>query len=139
MFEFKGNSTKIEENKSKIESILPKKQKQNSHYMKLIYGKKKNENENKNENKKEISIFGSKFKENNRKKLILIIKNKKCDLNEKISIEIKDNDHKIKTKFLDNIINLDSMFEGCTFLLKISNFNNIKKLKSMKKLFFGCL
>ena len=79
----------------------------------------------------EINIFGSKFVENNKKKIYQIINNKIFELKEKYKINKKDKIKKIKFKLLvnKNITNLSYMFYGCSklsFIPDISKWNNKK-------------
>jgi len=90
------------------------------------------------ENNKQIQLFNKIFISNNIKIAKIIINNKQYELKEKN--ENKKLNLKIKIKFLDNIIYLDSMFENCKSLSSVDNLQNIntKYLKAIKYLFSGC-
>ncbi len=90
-----------------------------------------------NKSTKDIKIFNQKFILNNMKRSKIIINNKQYDLKEnKESIINKDS--KIRINFFDNIIKLNSMFEGCESLSSaLINFNT-KYLKTINNLFYGC-
>ena len=62
------------------------------------------------ENKKEIKIFNRKFILNNMKRAKIIIDNKQYKLKEVIE---SNKSFKMKIKFLDIIIKLNSMFDNC--------------------------
>ena len=83
-------------------------------------------------------IFDKSFISNNMKRAKMIINNKQYNLKEKIRNEKLI--FKIKIKFLDNIIYLNSMFRDCESLSSVYNFQNIntKYLKTIYDLFFGC-
>ena len=87
---------------------------------------------------KEIKIFGKLFVLNNIKIAKIIINNKQNELKEKIGNE--KHIFKIKIKFLNNIVYLNSMFENCQTLLSVNNFLNLnpKYLKEISYLFYGC-
>ena len=91
------------------------------------------------DNIKEIKIFNEKFIFKNKKKDIIIINNKKYELKGKF--ENKKQIFKIKIKFLDNILKLNSMFEDCKSLSYVHNFQylNTKYFKTMHNLFAGCI
>ena len=91
-----------------------------------------------NEYNKIIKIFNQEFISNNIKRSKIIINNKQYDLKENIIIE--NQILRIEIKFLDIIINLNSMFEDCKYLFSIHNFQNIitKYLKTIFNLFYGC-
>ena len=83
-------------------------------------------------------IFNKAFIENNMKRAKIIIKNKQYYLKENIKSKIKV--CKIKIKFFDNIIKLNSMFEDCKSLSSVHNFQYLttKYLKTIFNLFCGC-
>ena len=83
------------------------------------------------ENNKEIKILDNIFILNNKKRAKIIINNKLNELQE--NIEDEKQIFKIKIKFLDIIINLQSIFEKCKTLYSIHNFQNIntKYLKNI--------
>ena len=58
----------------------------------------------------------------------------------KENIETEKQSFKIKIKFLDNIIYLNSMFKDCETLFSIHNFQNLntKYLKTIHDLFSEC-
>ena len=61
-------------------------------------------------------------------------------MREKIENKIFNIKFKIKLKFIENMINLDSMFKKCEMLLRIENFSkfNTKYLKNLNCLFSQC-
>ena len=83
-------------------------------------------------------IFNKVFIENNMKRAKIILKNKEYYLKENINNENKI--VKIKIKFLDHIIKLNSMFEDCKSLSSVYNFQYFitKYLKEIFNLFYGC-
>ena len=85
-----------------------------------------------------IQIFHKKFISNSIKMSKIIINNKQYELKE--NIETKKNKLKIKIKFLDNILFLDSMFRNCKSISSIYNFQTlkIKYLKTIHNLFDKC-
>ena len=85
-----------------------------------------------------IKIFDKEFISNNIKRANIIINNKEYKL--KGNIENSEFKTFVKIKFLDNIINLNLMFEGCKSLSHIYNFQNLntKYLKTINGLFYGC-
>ena len=86
----------------------------------------------------EIKLFDKIFLLNNIKRAKIIINNKEYTLKEYILN--KKQVLKIKIKFLDNIIHLNSMFSGCTSLFYVYNFQNLntKYTKTICKLFKDC-
>ena len=90
------------------------------------------------ENNKGIKMFDSIFILNNIKIAKLIINNKQNDLKE--NIENEKQIFTIKIKFLDNLIDLNSMFKDCQSLLSVNNFQNLNTnyLKEISDLFYGC-
>ena len=91
-----------------------------------------------NENLKEIQIFTEEFISNNIKIAKIILNNKLYEL--KKNIENKKQIIKIKIKFLDIAIFLNSMFRDCKSLFSVQNFQNIntKYLKTIYDLFARC-
>ena len=85
-----------------------------------------------------INLFHPKFLLDNMKRAKKIINNKEYDLEK--NIPNKKRNFKIKIKYLDNAINLNFMFAGCSSLISVHNFQNLntKYLKTMKSLFHGC-
>ena len=72
---------------------------------------------------KEIKIFNDAFVSNNMKRAKIIINNKQYKIKENIENQLQS--VKIKIKFLDNIIKLNSMFSNCKSLYSIHNFKNL--------------
>ena len=70
-------------------------------------------------------IFNKKFILKNIKRAKIIINNKLNNLKE--NFENKNHISKIKIKFLDNILYLNSMFEDCKSLSSVYNLKNIIK------------
>ena len=87
-----------------------------------------------NESNKDIKIFNQKFISNNMKRAKVFINNKQYDLKENIESEI----NKIKIKFVDNIIYLNSMFKYCKSLSSVLLNLDTKYLKTIHYLFYGC-
>jgi len=89
-------------------------------YINIIYDinideyEDEDEDEDEDEVRNEISIFGSKFVENNKNKCKMIIDNKEYEITDKYNIE-KYNNNKlnIKLKGINNITNMSYMFDGC--------------------------
>ena len=116
-----------------LPTILKMYDKMNKNEIDLIYNIQNNE--------KEIKIFGKLFVENNKDLCKIIYNNKESDLTEKFDCkDIKDNILKIKLKGINNVIELDSMFEECSNLSNLSNFSNwnTSYVISMNKLFKDC-
>ena len=120
---------KKESSKKNLEIIYSKK------YIKKNIGKMIYKNI---ENIKEIKILNNIFISNNKEKARIIINNKQYKLKE--NIENIKQIFKIKIKFLDNIIFLNSMFRDCESLFSVYNLQNIntKYLKTIYDLFAGC-
>ena len=114
-------------NKNKEISFYKKFSKKN--IVKMIYKTIKN---------KEIKIVNKLFISENIKRAKLIINNKQYELKE--NIQSKKAISKIKIKFLDNIININSMFKNCESLSSVHNLKNLntKYLKEICKLFVEC-
>ena len=74
----------------------------------------------KTENMNENNILNKIFISKNIKRAKVIINNKQYDLKEKIDNKLNKDD-KIKIKFLDNIININSMFKDCESLSSVYN------------------
>ena len=92
-------------------------------------------------NEKEIQIFGDTFVENNKDLCKIVYNNKEYDLTTKFDCkDIKDNILKIKLKGINNVTDLESMFEGCSQLSPLSNFSNwdTTDVISMYRLFKNC-
>ena len=95
-----------------------------------------------NDNKKaEIQILGVNFVQRNFNKMIFIINNKKHRLASKYKIKSSDVSCKIKFLIINNISNLDSMYEGCCDLIKIkiNEVLDFSQVNSMEKMFYGCM
>ena len=64
-----------------------------------------------------IRIFGFYFVENNKNICKIIINDKEYELSERYNVKNNKNDElKIKLKGIDNVINMNSMFSGCSSL-----------------------
>ena len=87
---------------------------------------------------KEVKIFNDTFVSNNMKRAKMIINNKQYKIKENTQNLIQS--VKIKINFLDNIINLNSMFSNCESLYSIHDFKNLntKYIKTIYNLFAGC-
>ena len=98
-------------------------------FYKLVYESYKKDIDS--QNKYKIRIFSRKFVNNNKSKCKLIYRNKEYDLKEYFEdIEQnynKEENIKIKLKFILNIVDLSKMFEFCNHLLSMSD--SIKKNK----------
>ena len=83
-------------------------------------------------------IFDKNFLSNNMKNAKIIINNRKYNLEENIGNEKQI--FKIKIKFFDNIIHLNSMFKDCKSLSSVYNFQNLntKYLRTIYDLFLIC-
>ena len=76
-------------------------------------------------NEKKIKIFGSKFVDNNKYLCKIIHNNKEYDLSEYFSCQDeKENILRIKLKGINNINDLECMFERCSQLSPLSDFSN---------------
>jgi len=119
-----------------------KKKESSNKYIKIIYYKRKKEkNIGKmifNNNNEKIKLFDKVFISNNIKRTKIIFSNKQYKVKE--NIENHKKNIKIKIKFLDNIIKMNSMFKECNSLISVINFQNIntKYLKTLYDLFNGC-
>ena len=91
-----------------------------------------------NENNKKIKILNKRFISNNMKRAKIIINNKLSNL--RGNIKNKSKFFKIKIKFVDNIIKLNSIFKECKSLYSVHNFKYINTiyLKTIYDLFYGC-
>ena len=97
----------------------------------LIYEKKSDYNEANN-------IFGSKFVENNKDKIELIINGEK---NELISeYKLKEGENKLEIIIKNKITNLEYMFYNCISLKNIEGlkFLDTKEIKNFSYMFSGC-
>ena len=109
-------------------------------YFYIIYNKnliKKNEAKmiyKTNGSNKDIKIFNQIFISNNMKRAKVFINNKQYDLKENIESKI----NKIKIKFFDNIIHLNSMFKDCQSLSSVLLSLNTKYFKTIHDLFYRC-
>ena len=90
------------------------------------------------EKNKEIQLLDIDFISDNKARSRIIINNKQYEL--KKNIESQKEYFKIKIKFLDIIIYLNSMFRDCESLYSVHNFQNINTiyLKGIYDLFDGC-
>ena len=80
----------------------------------------------------ETKIFGKKFVQFNKNKGIIIIKNKQKKLEEKLETNQKENYVSVKLKLLENIVDLNSMFKGCTTLYSISHISKLNEINEIK-------
>jgi len=89
------------------------------------------------ENNKEIKLFNKIFILNNYRKTKIIINNKKQHIfKEKINNNNNKN-VKVKIKFFDNILNLNSIFKDCESLYSFENFK-FSPIKNINEMFSGC-
>ena len=92
-------------------------------------------------NEDKIKIFGNKFVKQNQNLCKIIYNNKEYDLTEHFDCKnIKDNILKFKLKGINNVIDLESMFEGCSTLSHLSDFSNFDTsyVITMGNLFKDC-
>ena len=91
-----------------------------------------------NINDKEIKILNQIFISNNMRRAKIIINNKQFNLKE--NINNKNQFYKIKIKFLDYAIELNSIFEDCKSLSSVNNFQNLntRYIKTIYNLFSKC-
>ena len=87
-----------------------------------------------------IKILDKEFILNNIKRANIIMNNKEYKLKENLDYRELKTKYLIKIKFLDIIIDLNSMFKGCKTLSHIYKFQNLnaKYLKTLYCLFYGC-
>ena len=86
------------------------------------------------ENEKNINIFGIDFVENNKNKCKMIIDNKEYKITEKYNVQNYNNNKlKIKLKGIDNITNMNDMFDACSSLLSLPDFSKWNVNKVSKK------
>ena len=79
--------------------------------------------------KNNISIFGSKFIENNKNICTIIVNNKEYILSEIYNIINNNNNTlKIKLKGINNVVNMSYMFYGCLSLLSLPDISGILKM-----------
>ena len=99
-------------------------------YINIIYdinkkNKDEEEYEDEDEVRNEISIFGSKFVENNKNKCKMIIDNKEYEITDKYNIENYNNNKlNIKLKGINNITDMSGMFNGCSSLSSLPDISN---------------
>ena len=88
-----------------------------------------------------INIFGSEFVKNNKNICKMIIDDKEYEITEEYNAKSKViNKLNIKLKEINNITNMNDMFNGCSRLLSlpdISNWNTINAT-NMSHMFSGC-
>ena len=91
---------------------------------------------------KEISLFGSKFVENNNKSSFIMINRKISNLKEKYEINEGEKIKNLKVNlFMDKkITNVSEMFRGCLNLLTLSDASkwNTYNINDMSYMFSGC-
>ena len=79
--------------------------------------------------KDEINIFGVEFVENNKNKCKMVIDNIEYEITEKYNVKNYNNSKLIiKLKGIDNITNMNDMFDSCSSLISlpdISKWNTI--------------
>ena len=92
-------------------------------------------------NSKEIKIFGYDFVEQNKNLCNIIYNNQEYDLSTTFNCEnVKDNLLKIKLNGINNITVLNSMFQGCSQLSKLTDLSNLdtNNVIMMESLFKDC-
>ena len=91
---------------------------------------------------KNIHIFGYAFVGNNKNTCKMIIDNKEYELQQKYNVKNNNNNNILKIKLLgiNNIINMNSMFCGCSSLSSLPDISkwNINNVKDMRYMFCGC-
>ena len=93
------------------------------------------------QNKENINIFGKKFVENNKNKCRMIIDNKEYEISEKYNIKnYNKNKLEIKLKGINNVNDMECMFEGCSSLLSLPDISkwNTNNVINMSYMFNGC-
>ena len=96
----------------------------NNNILKLIYQNDKD--------KIETKILGKQFVQISKNKGIIIIKNKKKKLEEKLKTNQKEKYISVKLKLLENIMDLNSMFKGCTTLYSVSHTSKLNSINAIK-------
>ena len=88
--------------------------------------------------KRDYSIFGNKFVENNKRYIELIINNKRSILTDRFYL--KEGDTTITMLIKTKLTNLDCMFESCRSLKNIDELKylNVKGIKNFSCMFYGC-
>ena len=92
-------------------------------------------------NKDVINIFGSEFVENNKNICKMIIDNEEYEITEKYNIKNYNNNNLIiKLKGIDNITNMNGMFDSCSTLISLPDFSkwNTNNVISMGWIFSEC-
>ena len=91
-----------------------------------------------NENENETKIFGTKFVENNKNNIELIINGIKDRLIE--NYKLKQGDNNIRIIIKNKLINLGYMFDGCESLKNIDELKylNTKDIINFAYIFHGC-
>ena len=111
---------------NKITNIPPRKILNCNNIGKLIYQTDKRNNN--------INIFNERFVKMNKNRAIIIINNKQYNLTSIINNKKKDEIFlKIKIKFLENMIDINSMFKDCNLLKSVKKFSNFNT-KNLKKI-----
>ena len=121
-----------------------KKKKFSNQHLEIIYNKNYNKRNigkmiyESKINDKEIKILNEIFISNNMRRAKIIKNNREHTLKDNIKNESQN--YKIKVKFLDNAIKLNSMFQKCKSLSKVKNFQNLntKYIKTIDHLFSEC-
>jgi surface protein len=96
-------------------------------------------------NKKEelnVKIFGNKFVNNNVENCKILYKNKEYDLMEYFDIsqcQIDKDILELELKIIKNLTDMSNMFEGCSSLIYLSNFNlKTNEVSNMSYIFKDC-
>ena len=110
--------TQIDGLEALINRVTYENQTKENSIIKLIYKIKQSRNSTR--------IFGKEFVFTNRKKVKIIINNRRKKLEEQLSYNNTIESIKIKAKIYDNIIFLSSMFNKCETLKSISNLSKLK-------------
>ena len=88
---------------------------------------------------KYILIFGDQFVRNNRDKCKMIIDNKEIEITEKYYVNNNNNNNKLNIilKGINNVINMNSMFSGCSSLSSLPDISkwNTNKVTNMSYMF----
>jgi surface protein len=87
-----------------------------------------------------IKIFGKNFVENNRNICKIIFEDKKYDLSEQFEASNDKEFLEIKLRVINELTNINSMFEDCNSLISITNISklNISNVNELSHIFYGC-
>ena len=90
-----------------------------------------------------IKIFGSKFVQTNKKICSIVFEGREYELKEYFQISQKYNKDilEIKLKNINNITDLNGLFNGCSDLISLSNISELvtSKVTNISNMFKGCI